>query len=263
MRPEDFAPGLERNLPDRARLQQHEEEFEREQAESYDEAVAEQLGSRAHHDDILAVIRAIVEHQPLELETLQLAEQERSALDALRTAFEGRDARYNGFVFAEQRRELLEQALAALQPVLAMDISRIPELHENYDRIVAEVTELRERLVNLEDAQDDERVHAVESKKEEPKDGDDGDKGDGDKGDKGDGELADDVEAAPKPSTVWDDPLAPAAPAGAASAAASADAASAASSAGPAAAADAPRAGVLSRLGRALGLGGKGPGEGT
>ncbi len=200
MRPEDFAHGLERKLPDRALLQQHEDEFARDKAESYDEAVAEVQASRQHHDDILAAVRAIVEHHPLELDQLLLSEQERSALEALRTAFEGKDARYNSFVYAELRRELLEHALAALQAALALDISRSAELHENYERIVSEVADLRERLANLEDAQDDERLHVAEEHKVEPKDDDDGANDGADDGaDDGD-------QAAPKPSQIWDDP---------------------------------------------------------
>ncbi|HRC57793.1 MAG TPA: hypothetical protein PKU97_17780, partial [Kofleriaceae bacterium] len=184
MRPEHVVAGLERNVPERGLLQQHEEEFEHGAAETYDEAVAHSdLAHRAHHDDIIAAVSAIAEHRPLDLDVLSLGEQERSALEALRAAFEGRDS-HNAFVYAEHRREMLEQALAALQPTLALDVSRIPELHDNYERIIAEVTELRAHLEQLEDAQDDEHMHVAVQKKDEPKDGDDGDD-DGDEGDEG------------------------------------------------------------------------------
>lgn len=192
MRPQDVVVGLERNVSERGRLEEQEQQFELERPEAYDEAVAEsRLDLRAHHDAIMGAVLAIIERREVSLDELELSEQEQSALEALRTAFDGKDPRYAEFVYAEQRRELLEQALAALQPALALDLSHASELRLTYDRIVEEVTELRERLEQLEDAQDDERLHETQVRKDAPKDEDD---------------VPDEVEGAEgaaKPSTVW------------------------------------------------------------
>jgi hypothetical protein len=209
MRPEEYVVGQERTEHQRGLLEQHQEEFEEGEARSYDEQVAEvRIADREHHDDVMAALHAILEGRPMELEEKQLSEQEKSALEALRSAAIGKDARYNKFIYAEQRRELLEQALAALQPILALDVSLSPELRENYDTLVGDITELRERLVNLEDAQDDEMIlKETEEKGEGQDDTDDtddtdDDKRDGDKGDEvGDGE--------PRPSTLFDGPELP------------------------------------------------------
>jgi hypothetical protein len=205
MRPEEFVIGLERSEHERGMLQEHEEEFEQGDAKPYDEQVAEnRIEDRSHHGDVLAVVKAIFEERTASmpaLDQLELSAQERSALDALRTAYGGREGRYNTFVYAEQRRELLEQALSALQPILALDVSASAELRENYERMVEQVTELRERLVNLEDSQDDEMLQRESPKKTEESGADDGDKDDKD----------DDAEPGldDQPSTLFDGPAAP------------------------------------------------------
>lgn len=204
MRREDYVVGQERTDHQRGLLEQYQDEFEEGEARSYDEQVAEvRISDREHHDDVLMAMKSILEGRPLDLEELHLSEQEQSALAAMRAAFTGKDARYNKFVFAEQRRELLEQSLAALQPMLALDVSREPELRENYDLLVEEITELREHLVNLEDAQDDEMLLLHGVAKGEEGEQEDGDKGDGDKGD-------DKPDSEPKPSALFDGPEAPA-----------------------------------------------------
>lgn len=209
MRPEEFVVGLERSEHDRGLLEQREEEFEKGDAESYDEQVAEtRVEERSHHDDVLAVMKAIFESRtesmPV-LEDLELSVQERSALEALHTAYGGREGRYNTFVFAEQRRELLEQALSALQPILALDVSASSELRENYERMVDQVTELRERLVNLEDSQDDEMLQREAVKAAEEGSDEEDDKGDKD----GEPEADADLAVGDKPSTLFDGPAAP------------------------------------------------------
>jgi hypothetical protein len=187
MRPEEFVIGLERSEHERGILEEHEEEFEQGDAKPYDEQVAEnRIEDRSHHGDVLAVVKAIFEERTASmpaLDQLELSVQERSALDALRTAYGGREGRYNTFVYAEQRRELLEQALSALQPILALDVSASAELRENYERMVEQVTELRERLVNLEDSQDDEMLQRESLKKTEESGAEDDDEGDEDDAD--------------------------------------------------------------------------------
>lgn len=214
MRPEEFVLGLERSVHERGFLEEREEEFEKGDAKPYDEQVAEnRISARSHHDDVLAVVQAIFEERtesmPV-LDDLELSVQEKSALQALQTAFTGRETRYNTFVYAEQRRELLEQALAALQPMLALDVSASAELRETYERMVEQVTELRENLLNLEDSQDDE-VLIREALKREEQESDDADQGDGDRDADADavaGEKAGE-QLGEKKSGLFDGPAAP------------------------------------------------------
>ena len=201
MRPEEYVVGQERTEHQRGLLEQHQDEFEEGEARSYDEQVAEvRIADREHHDDVLTAIHAIFEGRQIELEEKQLSEQEKSALEALRCAVTGKDARYNKFVYAEQRRELLEQALAALQPLLALDVSLSAELRENYDTLVGDITELRERLVSLEDAQDDEMLLKETEEKGEGQDDADADKGD---------EVDESDDGEPRPSALFDGPELP------------------------------------------------------
>lgn len=269
MRPEEDVVGFERAERQRGLLEQYQDEFEEGEARVYDEQVAEvRISDREHHDDVLTAMKSILEGRPLDLEELHLSEQEQSALAAMRAAFTGKDARYNKFMFAEQRRELLEQALAALQPMLALDVSREPELRENYDLLVEEITELREHLVSLEDAQDEEILLHHGAGKEEESEQDGGDKGDDDQddGEPKSSALFDGPEVPPlrtPPSTLSDGPAAPSVGGkksalsdgpeverkAAKSTVLDEDAGGSAGDKGDG------KAGVLSRIGRALGLG--------
>jgi hypothetical protein len=59
-------------------------------------------------------------------------------------------------VFAADRRSMLEQALAVLQPNLSNgEQSQLAELRTNLDLVTKRVAVLRERLMHLEDAQDE------------------------------------------------------------------------------------------------------------
>ncbi len=214
MRPEEFVLGLERSEHERGFLEEREEEFEKGDAKPYDEQVAEnRISARSHHDDVLAVVQAIFEERTEsmpDLDALELSVQEKSALQALQTAYTGRETRYNTFVYAEQRRELLEQALAALQPMLALDVSASAELRDTYERMVEQVTELRENLLNLEDSQDDE-VLMREALKKEEQESDDADQGDGDRDADADAATGEKTgeKTAEKKSALFDGPAAP------------------------------------------------------
>ncbi len=212
MRQEDFVVGLERRNHERGLLEENQEEFEAGDAKSYDEQVAEsQIADRSHQDDVRIAVQSIFERRPLELDQLQLSKQEHSALEALRAAFNGKDARYNTFLYAEHRREMLEQALAALQPIFALDVSMSSEMQEEYAALVEQVTQLRIHLLSLEDSQDDELLQRESLKKSE-EEGDKDDDGDGDKDDDGDGDAdadLDDKRKAAK-STLFEGPEAPA-----------------------------------------------------
>lgn len=139
---------------------------------------------------VTSAMRAILEGDELSIDALDVEPRHRTALSALRTAVEGTDPQLARFVYAEDRRQLLEQALAVLQPELANLDTRSDEFHA----LLHDVAELREDLDELEDAEDEieefHRAHKVEAASEAGDRDDDDREGDGD--DKGsDGAVAD------------------------------------------------------------------------
>jgi len=105
----------------------------------------------------------ILEREHIVINNLELSKRELRALEALKTAVDGRDQERNGFVFAEDRRALLEQALAVLQPDLA-SLGKIGGTA--YETLVKDVAKLRGQLDNLEDAQEEIEHEHVEVKGE-------------------------------------------------------------------------------------------------
>jgi hypothetical protein len=68
----------------------------------------------------------------------------------------GRSVDTHQFVYAEDRRTMLEQALAVLQPdLISHDPKVVNELRVQLAQVQTQVTELRERLMNLEDGQEE------------------------------------------------------------------------------------------------------------
>ena len=102
----------------------------------------------AHQSEIVAMIRAMFAGDVVQFSTFDLPQREHAALAYLQAAVTGKDPRYQKFAFADDRRDMLEQALAVLEPILG---DRVVELED----ITQHVAELRERLTNLEDAQDE------------------------------------------------------------------------------------------------------------
>ncbi len=96
----------------------------------------------------LEAMRAILERRHLVINDLGLPQRELRALEALQAAVSGKSGELSQFVFASDRRDLLEQALAVLQPK-AMDEQSKPFLD-----VVKHVGALRHDLKELEDAQD-------------------------------------------------------------------------------------------------------------
>lgn len=91
----------------------------------------------------------------LRISELGLPEREAKALQALQDAVTGR-SETGVFVFAEDRRELLEQALAVLQPNLTTTpTSELTEVPVTMAELTRAVGELRETLGDLEDAQEE------------------------------------------------------------------------------------------------------------
>ncbi len=105
---------------------------------------------------LLAAMRQILSNAPLNIEQLALPEREIRALDALQKAVSGKSDKHM-FVFAEDRKSLLEQALAVLQPNLTAtgQASELAEMSDGLAQMTKRVAELRRKLTNLEDAQDE------------------------------------------------------------------------------------------------------------
>ena len=103
----------------------------------------------AQRGRLLDAIRLIFDRQTVEVASLYMPAGETRALEALQIATTGR-GELGQFVYAEDRRDLLERALAALQPSLSTH-----ELHAQVGELSARVSEIREQLASLEDAQDE------------------------------------------------------------------------------------------------------------
>jgi hypothetical protein len=140
-----------------AELQQREDLLSRDE-EALPVPVAEALeeASLKVRSDLLGAVRMILDGQELELSSLNLPPLEMEGLIALQVAVEGKSHDLSQFVYASDRRDLLERALGVLQPEFSRsDDGAAREMRAQLDDMVARVGELRERLVGLEDAQDE------------------------------------------------------------------------------------------------------------
>jgi hypothetical protein len=118
------------------------------------EAIQDQ--GRERRAQLLGAVRMILGHQTLEVGQLRMPARETRALSALQVAVEGRSADLNEFVYATDRRDLLERALGVLQPdLLHTDDQSAHGLRAQLKDLSERVGELRHRLTVLEDAQDD------------------------------------------------------------------------------------------------------------
>lgn len=100
---------------------------------------------------VIEAMRKILAGEQIVVNDLKLDKRHQTALEALKTAVEGKDQELSRFVYAEDRRTLLEQSLAVLQPELAS----ISELGKPFEDLLKNVTELREMLNTLEDAEEE------------------------------------------------------------------------------------------------------------
>jgi hypothetical protein len=108
-----------------------------------------------HRSTVFDALRLVLAGENVTVSLLYLPQRETHALEALQAAVTGHDS-VGEFVFAEDRRALLEQALAVLQQnVTHDDPAQLAELHAKFDEVTEQVGELRDRITNLEDAQDD------------------------------------------------------------------------------------------------------------
>lgn len=119
---------------------------------------------------VVGAMRDILEREHVIIDALALDKRERRALEALKTAVDGRDNESDGFVFAEDRRALLEQALAVLQPEL-VDFEKLDGTP--FEGLVQEVAGLRMQLRKLEAAQRELRPRKPRAEKGEAPDTED------------------------------------------------------------------------------------------
>jgi hypothetical protein len=118
--------------------------------EAVHDASAQQRGQ------LLGAIRMVLDRQTLVVGQLHLPQREARALEALQVAASGKSGDLGQFVYASDRRDMLERALAVLQPNLTRaDDQTARELHAQFADLAARVAELREALTQLEDSQDE------------------------------------------------------------------------------------------------------------
>jgi hypothetical protein len=152
----------------------------------------------AKTSSVAAAMQTILAREHIVINNLDLDKRELRALEALKTAVDGRDQSINGFVFAEDRRALLEQALAVLQPDL-VNLERAGGL--SFETLVKDVGELRGKLDSLEDAQEEIEPHKVAAAKGEAGDTDDDDDDDESNDDDDDKSLTGPERKISKPSS--------------------------------------------------------------
>jgi hypothetical protein len=157
-------------------------ELEREQslesmreAESEQEELPEIAGEQQRdagfesRSRLLDALQLILAGEEVNVTLLYLPQRETHALETLQAAVKGSDEK-GEFVFAEDRRSLLEQALAVLQQNMTYgDPAQMAALQNKFDGLVGQVGELRAQLVELEDAQEDiEEWHSAHERGIEP-----------------------------------------------------------------------------------------------
>jgi hypothetical protein len=134
---------------------QRESELEKDDAEQLPELQSTADQNTEHQSQVIGVMRAIMSREHVVVDQQQLPARELKALEALQAAVEGKDAKLSQFVFASDRRDLLEQALAVLQPNFVTGDEQHAQVLGAYGDLIERVGQLRNGLVELEDAQDD------------------------------------------------------------------------------------------------------------
>ncbi|HEX8114626.1 MAG TPA: hypothetical protein VF516_43145, partial [Kofleriaceae bacterium] len=141
-----------------AELQQREERQRKDGKDSLPTPVVEAIheAGREQRTQLLGAIRMILGRERPDIEQLRMPARETRALQALQAAVEGKSTDTYQFVYASDRRDLLERALAVLQPDLTQtDDKTARELHAQLADLSERLGELRHRLSSLEDAQDE------------------------------------------------------------------------------------------------------------
>lgn len=142
--------------PDLQRAEQKESLLDREEKELQQGLHNERPIDKERDTQLVSTMKAILDKRPVLVRELGLPPRETQALEMLQNAVTGRHLRMNTFVYAEDRRTLLEQALAVLQPNLTSShTSVVDSVRTEVEELVGSVHELRMNLMNLEDSQED------------------------------------------------------------------------------------------------------------
>jgi len=134
-------------------LEHGEDHLAERMPESHIEAI--RTADKEGRVQLLGALRMVLDRERLDVSRLRLPPRESRALEALRAAVEGKNER-NEFVYASDRRDLLERALGVLQPdLMHTDRETARELHAQFADLTERVALLRDELGDLEDAQDE------------------------------------------------------------------------------------------------------------
>ena len=155
---------------------------------------AELVSNSATTEQIVAAVEAIFAGREIdEIQRAAMSPEHHEALRLLELAVSGRDDHHVRLVFADDRRDMLEQALATLQPELA-HCNDGGAMAGQFQHVVEQVDELRTTLHQLTDAQYElhhEPVAVI------AREGDDDDKPAGEDEDEDEDEDQDDGETSP------------------------------------------------------------------
>jgi hypothetical protein len=171
---------------------QRDSELEKEDEEELPELQSSEDRDAEHRGEVITAMRMILEREHVVVDELKLPARELKALEALKAAVDGKDGKLSQFVYATDRKNLLEQALAVLQPNFVTGDAQHVQMLGAYGDLVEKVANLRVGLVELADSQDD-LLHATDKTAMQKADGD-----------KDDTDEADDDK--PKKSTLADGP---------------------------------------------------------
>jgi hypothetical protein len=132
-----------------------ESELQKEDEQELPELQSSEHRDTEHRGSVMAAMRAILDRDVVVVDELGLPARELRALEALQAAVEGKDAKLSQFVYATDRKNLLEQALAVLQPNFVTGDAQHAQVLGTYADLIEKVAELRHGLLDLGDAQDD------------------------------------------------------------------------------------------------------------
>jgi hypothetical protein len=168
---------------------QRDSELEKADEEELPELQSSPDHTTEHRGQVIAAMRAILDRDHVVVDQLGLPARELRALEALQSAVEGKDTKLSQFVYATDRKNLLEQALAILQPNFVTGDAQHAQVLGTYADLITKVADLRHGLLDLSDAQD-ELMHAAAAPTVT----------------KADGDKDDDDDDKPKKSTLADGP---------------------------------------------------------
>jgi hypothetical protein len=188
--------------------QAEERKRETELVEEKEDEVYDLDGQQEHGADkdragtVMEAMQRILRGETISIEDLKVSKRHEVALEALITAVQGRDPRLSRFVYAEDRRTLLEQSLAVLQPELA----NLDQRSSMFEDLLKNVGELRGRLNTLQDAEGEEQVIRAHEESKDEADQDEDDKPDQDEDNEDEAMLGFEETIPPRPTTTLGDP---------------------------------------------------------